>query len=233
MSFKNRFQRSKYWALRSSRIMYDFKFDPIKAYLESSEEMIHQQEIELTKRYNKWNKENSGNPDIPDAFDVYEMEILNSSEFPNILNQSVYLTIYSTFENEFFKICEWCKRVDHLKIGPRDIKDQSYIGQCRKFITKVLDVNLDNLNQKWTEIKKYQFIRNAIAHNSGMIKKPDHDILTFIESSNGIMFDSENSKIKMESIEFLKVFIDKLIDFLCEIIERIIEEKDRMEMLQG
>ena len=86
--------------------MYDLKFDPIKAYLKSTQDMILQQEKELTEKYNKWNKEHGYNPEMPDAFDIYEMEILNSSEFPDILNQSVYLTIYSTFENEFFKLCE-------------------------------------------------------------------------------------------------------------------------------
>jgi len=226
MSIRKRFKRSKYWALSSSRILYDFKFDPIKAYLESTQGMILQQEKELTEKYDKWNKKHGHNPEIPDAFDIYEMEILNSSEFPNILNQSVYLTIYSTFENEFFKLCEWCQRAENLKIGPKDIKEQNYIGQCRKFITKALDVNLDNLNEKWAVIRRYQFLRNSIAHNNGVLKSPNQDILDFIESSNGISIDNDKSKIKIESIEFLETLIDKVTDFLCETIDEIIKEKN-------
>ncbi|MBO0341051.1 hypothetical protein [Flagellimonas profundi] len=226
MSIRSRFKGSKYWALQSSRIIYDFKFDPIKAYLESTEEMILQQEKKLAEKYNKWNEKHGNKPEMPSAFDVYEMDILNSSEFPNILNQSVYLTIYSTFENEFFKLCEWCRRAENIKIGPKDIKDLNYIGQCRKFVMKVLDVNLDNLNEKWAEIRKYQIIRNSIAHNNGVIKSANQDILNFINSSNGISFDMEESRIKIESIEFLKTLINKLTDFLSETAEQIIERKD-------
>ena len=224
---RSEFKGSKYWVFANSRIMYDFKFDPIKAYLESTQGMILQQEKELTEKYDKWNKEHGHNPEMPDAFDIYEMEILNSSEFPNILNQSVYLTIYSTFENEFFKLCEWCQKAENLKIGPKDIKEQNYIGQCRKYITKVLDINLDSLNEKWTKIRKYQLIRNSIAHNNGIIKSPKNDILKFIENSNGISFDSEKSSIKMESIDFLKTLIDKLTDFLSETAEKIMKEKNK------
>src|SRR5690606_32742371 len=125
---------NEYNFLDNTRIMLDFKFDPIKAYLESTKDMILQQEQQLDAKYDKWNKEHGHNPEMPDAFDIYEMEILNSSEFPNILNQSIYLTIYSTFENEFFELCEWCQKTENLKIGPNDIKEQGYIGQCRKYI---------------------------------------------------------------------------------------------------
>jgi hypothetical protein len=218
---------NKYDFLDSTGIMLDFKFDPIKAYLESTKDMILQQEKELNAKYDKWNKEHGHNPEIPDAFDIYEMEILNSSEFPNILNQSIYLTIYSTFENEFFELCEWCQKAENLKIGPKDIKEQGYIGQCRKYITKVLNVNLDNLNEKWIEIKKYQLIRNSIAHNNGIIKSPKNDILKFIENSNGISFDTEKSSIKMESIDFLKTLIDKMTDFLSNTAENIMNEKNK------
>jgi len=229
---KRRFEGSKYCFLENSRIIYDFKFDPIKAYLESTQDMIFKQEKKLTEKYKKWNKEHKHNPEIPDAFDIYEMEILNSSDFTDILNQSVYLTIYSTFEIEFFNLCEWCQKAENLKLGPKDIKEQNYIGQCRKYITKVLEINLDSLNEKWTEIRKYQLIRNSIAHNNGIIKSPKDDILRFIENSNGISFDIKKSRIKMESIDFLKTLIDKLTDFLSETSEKIMNEKNNASTQQ-
>lgn len=224
MSFRK--LSKEYDFLNNTRILLDFKFDPIIKYLDNSEGMILQQEKELNEKYHAWNKKHSNNHEIPDAFDIYEIEILNSSEFPNILNQSIYLTIYSTFENEFFKLCEWCQNTENLKIGPKDIKGEGYIGQCRKFVTNVLKVNLDDLNEKWAEIKKYQLIRNSIAHNNGIIKSPKIDILTFIEISKGISFDTKTSQVKMESIDFLKTLIDKLTNFLSETAHRIMVEKN-------
>ncbi|ARN77506.1 hypothetical protein BST97_05640 [Nonlabens spongiae] len=46
---RNEFRGSKYWVLANSRIMYDFKFDPIKAYLESTQGMIFNKKRNLTK----------------------------------------------------------------------------------------------------------------------------------------------------------------------------------------
>ncbi|MEQ8244608.1 hypothetical protein [Fulvivirga sp.] len=68
-------------------------------------------------------------------------------------------------------------------------------------------------------------IRNSIAHNNGIIKSPKNDVLTFIENSNGISFDTEKSQVKMESIDFLKTLIDKLTDFLSGTAEKIMNEK--------
>lgn len=219
-------KRTKFMVLRNFEIGYDFRFDPIKAYLDKTQEMIHSQEKELTEKYNKWNEEHRENPEMPEAFDVYEIEILNSSEFANILNQSIYMTIYSTFENEFFKLCEWCQHAESLNLGPKDIKEQNYIGQCRKFIVKALNVNLDRLINEWTEIRKYQSIRNLIAHNNGILKGDNIDILNFINNSDGISIDHESSKIEITSIEFLKILIDKLVNFLTAIIEEIIKQKE-------
>lgn len=221
-------QRANFIALREFAILYDFKFDPIKAYLDKTQEMIHLQEIELTEKFNKWNQERGKNPEMPDAFDFYESEIINSSEFASILNQSIYLTIYSTFENEFLKLCEWCQYTEHLNIGPKDIKDQNYIGQCRKFITNVLNVNLDGLNQEWNEIRKYQTIRNSIAHNGGILKDAKTDILNFVKHADGILIDPKSSKIEINSIEFLKTLIDKLADLLIRVIEEIIRQKENV-----
>lgn len=220
--------KSEYWALSNSRIMYDFKFAPILSYLENTQSMINELEQELNENYDNWDKEHSHNPEMPPAFDVFEEEIMNSSKFPSILNQSIYLTIYSMFEDEFLKLCTWCQRAERLKIGPKDLNGQGgYIEQCRKYITKVIDINLDDLNETWKEIKKYQLIRNSIAHNNGIIKSPNKDILTFIKNSKGITFDTVLSKIEMKSIDFLKILIEKLSDYLSETAEIILKEKNK------
>ena len=91
---------------------------------------------------------------------------------------------------------------------------------------KVLNINFDSLNEKWAEIRKYQLIRNSIAHNNGTIKSPKKDILEFIENSNGITFDIKDSSITIESIDFLKTLIDKFTCFLLAIADLIKIEKN-------
>ena len=212
--------------LENFEISYDFKFDPIKSYLDSTQEMIINQEKELKEKYDNWNAKHGQNPEMPDAFDIYEMDILNSSEFGNILNKSIYLTVYSTFENEFFKLCEWCKNAKKLTLGPKDLNGSGgYIGQCRKYVVKVLNVNLDGLNDQWTNIGKYQLIRNSIAHNNGILKDLKKENLDFINNSAGISIDLKSSEIQIDSVTFLKNMIDYLVEFLINVITEIVNEK--------
>ncbi len=211
--------------IESFKISYDFKFDPIKAYLDSTQEMIATQKEEMKEKFLKWNAENVHDPEMPDAFDIYEMDILNSLEFSNILNKSIYLTVYSTFENEFFKLCEWCKGGQNLSLGPKDLHANGYIAQCRKYVVKVMGINLDGLNDQWAKIGKYQLLRNSIAHNNGILKDLKKENLEFINKSAGISIDSETSEIEIDSIIFLKNMIDHMIRFLTDVITEIVNEK--------
>ncbi|HEX9827984.1 MAG TPA: hypothetical protein VGA80_15400 [Flavobacteriaceae bacterium] len=227
MSRTKRVTTNIYSILDNKRIIYDLKFDPIKNYLDRTQEMIISQETQMLEKFNKWNLEHGNDPEKPDAFDIYETEILNSSAFPDILNKSIYLTIYSMFEIEFFKLCEWCKHIGNFNLGPKDLSERNYISQCRKYIIKVLDVNLDSLNEKWSEIGKYQLLRNAIAHNNGILKNLSDDNLLFIDKTFGISVDNESGEIQIESIESLKNLIDILVNFLNDVIEQIIGQKEK------
>ncbi|MBF4985999.1 hypothetical protein FNJ87_17255 [Nonlabens mediterrranea] len=225
MSRTSRLPKSKYFVLRHLEIGYYFNFDPIKAYLESSQKMIEENEKELKKRFDKWNLENQDNPDYPDAYDIYENEIINQSEFSSILNESTFLTIYSMFEHSFFHLCERCRKIEDLNLGPKDLSGGNYIGQCRKFVTHVLNVNLDNQNEIWSKIRKYQLIRNTIAHNRGVLKDLKQDNLDFIEKTNGISYDRIGKQVHIDSIEFLNKLIDELVGFLIDVCTEIIEQK--------
>lgn len=223
-----RTSQNRYYILSDLNIMYDFKFDAIKTYLENTKQWIFIQEKELDEKYQNWIKERGKNPQIPDAFDIYELEILNVSEFSNIQNNSVFLTIYSTFENEFLNICELCQNLENLDISPKDIKEANYLEQCQKYIKKVLKIKLDSLNTEWTEIKRYQEIRNSIAHGNNIIKSPNQEMKKFILTTNGISIDLNKNIIKIDSVEFLKTFIDKLTNFLSKLINEIIKYKENI-----
>tara|TARA_R110000868_G_scaffold278013_1_gene537833 strand:+ start:223 stop:909 length:687 start_codon:yes stop_codon:yes gene_type:complete len=216
MSIRELFKPNKYWVLNNLEMRYDFKFDPIVAYLDNTQEMIHKQERELSEKYEEWNKEHQHDTEVPEAYDIFETEILNSSEFPIIMNHSIYLTIYSIFEKEFFNLCMWCQSAENLKIGPKDIKERNYLGQCHKFITLVLEVELTQLDNQWTTINKFQQIRNAIAHNNGAVKPTNSELITFINDSDGISIDERNTTLEIKSIEFLKYMIQQFSNFLLD-----------------
>lgn len=224
MSLSTKDKESKYSSLQNFHITYDFTFAPIKTYLEKSNFMIEEIDASLKEKYDKWENEKKSS-DLPDAIDIFYDEIVETAEFRNILNNSIFMSIYSLFENEFWELCVYCQRIEECALNPKDIKNEdTYIGKCRKFIVTELSVNLDSLNNDWSNIHKYRKIRNAIAHNHGDLKNPTQELKYFIDNTIGITLGA-NNVVSLDSIDFLKDFVDLIVKFLNGVCEEIMDQK--------
>lgn len=202
----NRMEDSKLWLFHADEVMLDFKFDPIISYLEESEAMIKRKGEEIKAKFDEWEKKYGLDSDAPDAFDIYENEVLNHGEFPKLLNNSIFLVIYSMFESHFEELCVIVGNKIGSSLHVKDLAGGNYIELCRNYLTKVVGVNLGLLNPEWAEIKKYQTLRNAVAHNTGRLKKIDPDLERFIENKAGVKL--LNQTVFIEEISFLKFFIE-------------------------
>ncbi|MFD1552583.1 hypothetical protein DNU06_15565 [Putridiphycobacter roseus] len=199
----------------TTKLSYELQFHPIKFYLENSQKTILLCEKELEEKYNKYNEH------IQYLMELSELRKLTTKQLPDILNKSVYLTIYSMFENEFFKLCESLQKIENLNLGPKDLKGGSYIALCNNYIKKVINVNLDRFKNEWEITEKYQQIRNLIAHNNGIIKPNNKEIIKFINTTEGISFDKNSLFINIDSVTFLNMLIDHLVKYLNDIIDEI------------
>lgn len=224
MSRKKQYS-NPFLSLQDLSIFYDFKFDPIKSYLNHAQILITELEQDIYKKIKKWDLKKDFDPEIPDGLEFYETEVMATLEFRQLLNISMFLTIYSLFENEFVNLCEYAGRIQGTDLRPKDLPGNNYIAQCRKFVTKVLEVNLDNLQSEWEEITKFQTFRNSFAHNHQILKDKKPSDIDFIKKTNGISLDEQTFQINIENDEFLIFLINKLVKFLDSIIEKIIEEK--------
>lgn len=223
MSETKKTQNELIFTLFSSiKLEYDYNFFPVQKYLEQTQRMILLQEKELKDKYDKHHEDYS---EIFESLGLYEIEKSNINEFPNILNKSIYLTVYSMFENDFLKLCEWCQKIEKINLEPKDLKGRNYIGQCKNYIIKVLNVDLEKLKTQWLIIEKYQQIRNLIAHNNGVVKPNNKELLKFISETEGISIEEKSNIIKINSIPFFNGLIDDLINFLSKTIDEIINQK--------
>jgi len=225
MSRREQLNRNPFLSLQDLSIFYDFKFDPIKAYLKHTTNLIQGVEQEVKEKIKKWDKEKDSDSKIPDGFDIYESEVNNTGEFRSLLNNSMFLTIYSLFEIEFVRLCENTAKIQGSRLQPKDLSGKNYIDQCRRYIVNVLEVDLDELNTEWTEITKFQTIRNSLAHNDGILKDKNPSIKDFIKNTEGLSADVKTFKIEIKNDEFLISLIDKLVKFLDSTIDKIIEQK--------
>ena len=216
---------SKLWLFEASSMILDFKFDPILAYLDESKDMIAAKELELKLKIEEWDDRYYSHHEAPEAFDYYEQEIINQKKFPELLNNSIFLVIYSVFEDHFKGLCNMAGKRVNSKLIVTDISSHGGdIDQCRKFMIKVIGLELTELQIEWTEIKKFQLIRNAIAHNKGQIKEVKSDLNKFIETKPGISYFRNSSLIFISDIEFLQSFIDVIKKFFVKLNKNLIQE---------
>ena len=220
---------SKLWLFEANSIMLDFKFDPILAYLEESKGMIAAKELELRSKIDEWDKKYHSHPQAPEAYDYYEQEIINHNKFPELLNNSIFLVIYSVFEDHFKGLCNMAGNKIKSKLLVSDISSYGgYIEQCRKYMIKVIGLELTESQVEWAEIKRFQLIRNAIAHNKGQLKEVKSDLTRFIETKPGISYFENSSLIFISDIEFLQSFIDVIKKFFEKLNKSLIQELSKV-----
>jgi len=217
---------NKFISLQNLSILYEFKFDPIKDYLNQTQELILGVEQDVSEKIKKWDSEQHDDPETPNGFAVYESEVMATGEFRPLLYRSMFITIYGFFEHEFKTLCGYAGGISGTKLRPNDLSGNNYIDQCRRFVSKVLNVNLDNLQNDWAEITKFQLLRNSFAHNNGILKDTNKNNIDFIHKTDGLSIDEETYEIFIETNEFLIILINKLVKFLDKTIEEIIRQKE-------
>ncbi|MGB2525779.1 MULTISPECIES: hypothetical protein [Flagellimonas] len=195
------------WTFQTDSVMLDFKFDPVISFLDGASGMIAEKEKEISRKFEEWNEKQKQDSDLPDAYDVYENEVLEHSKFPELLNNSVYLVLYAMFESHYLELCQMTGSLHKSRMKVRDLSGNSYIDQCRRYLIKVIGLDMDETMEDWNEILKHQRLRNAITHKSGKITEMKSDLRSFIDNRNGVTYYPERKLVQIESTEFLKGFI--------------------------
>lgn len=218
-------QISPYLNLHHYIFKYQLLFDSLKAFLDDSEGMIATANEKLNNEFRELQKEEDQLPDGVNAFDLIEADFLNLNEYDKILYTSIYISVYSKFEIELNHICKECQKNEDLQISASDLNSRNIIGKCKKYLRKVISVDLTSLNDKWEKITKYQRIRNLIVHSDGVSDNIDSDIKQFITDCQGISFNDNLKQIEITQHIFVLNFINLINDYLMSIIHEINKQK--------
>lgn len=225
MSLSNTREESRRFNfIRNLPIVYDMKFDPIKAFLNHNQKLIMEQENRVAENIRKWDLIKSDDPNFLDGFERYENDVMLVGEFSQILNTSILLSVYGMFENELYTLCCAAGKIVKSKLTPKDLSGQNYIGQCRKYLDKIVELDLSRVEPLWNELVKVQKLRNSIAHNNRKLKDPKPDIINYISRTEGLRIDHLN-EIYIENDIFMFTFVNKVEEFLTKVIKLIEEQK--------
>lgn len=108
--------------------------------------------------------------------------------FPNLLRSSLFVTIYSTVENELNRLCSQLAKDDSLDV--EDLRGNGII-RARTFLCKVCRVDFPDSSEEWKQLKEYNQLRNVLVHDNG-IDLGNH-LTVLLESSPGLKVGEDRS----------------------------------------
>ena len=188
--------------------------------------MIKKRSILLSEnKIDKWKTDRLSYDDAPEPFEMYETEILEFNQFSSLLNNLFFIMSYSIFERNFYEICSYCQNEEDEQTSVKDVNVKGYIDQCRKYIVDAIGVNLSNIQNEWSEVKKYQKIRNSLAHNNGVLGKPDKNLMDFIERNKYIKIHESTKTVAIDSIKFISDFTELIKVFISKLLNEIDMQK--------
>ncbi|GFD80272.1 hypothetical protein HER15_14040 [Tenacibaculum mesophilum] len=210
--------------LNSSELKYDLIFIPIRSYISHTEEALNE--------YKKKLKEESEVLEAEKGYNPKSLEIYICSYFSKIQLESIFTTLFSMLEQELKKICEQAQSIKLYNFKLKDLSGNNDIEKARKYIVKVMDVNLDRFNDDWILIKKYQEIRNSFIHRQGKLRE-NNEIEEYRRQYEKLkIFINEDQVFMIESSKFLLEFIDLVVRFLYKVCDEIIDKNQDLMLLR-
>jgi hypothetical protein len=85
-----------------------------------------------------------------------------NSIFPHFFRLSTFVGLQFSFENKLSILCNRIHETKNYKIKVADFRGENIIEKSKRYLTLVVGLNLDSLNQEWVKITDFIKIRNAV-----------------------------------------------------------------------
>lgn len=143
--------------------------------------------------------------------------------YPNLLNNSVFISIFSLLEDVLFRFFETCKYRLKIDVKLKEKKKEPILTKYLSGIEEALNYRIPNHFKN--ELSNYRKVRNCITHKRGYVTwagVTDENLLIAINglSDKGISL-SENKKgiiLSEEACGNFIIEIEKLFRLLCEVL---------------
>lgn len=143
---------------------------------------------------------------------IIERLNLISRQYPHNFRASFLVQIISLVESELKNICEEVQSKEKQKFSVHEIKGSDDLDKCKKYLTRLINLNISEFNKEWKFIKNCKLIRNRIVHHNSNIKEDDKHLIDLASSDDSIeLFNSEISDGKTFIITDRKLIDDLLI----------------------
>ena len=188
----------------------------------ASEQLIQKEYTAIKKGIDEWDEKNPNHS--YSGFEIHENDLFGARKLEEDLPSALFIQQYGQFERLYDALCAESGELFHTTLRTADLSDKG-IHRSRKFVTKVLSVNLDSLNDQWQLLQQYSIVRGVLAH--GEMEVPENKLngLGHLRK-NGMITPQGSITVKTEDV---RRFVRLVYDSLGSVIQLIGDRKKSSE----
>jgi len=203
----------------SERFQYAFEVDlqleSFSEYIKLTENTV---ELEIKNKIIEYDNllKNASEEEVKmHNFNDHEVKIYVHQLYFNAL----FISLYSFLEKKMYQLCKLAEKDFTIKVN--DLSDEG-VFKYQKYLKKVVGINFDTLNTEWTEITKFNKLRNLMVHSPTTVLEKTgnfHKQITTLKSIKGLTIHDRGETIEFQisDKEVLTKFRSTIYDFLHEI----------------
>ena len=144
----------------------------------------------------------------------YQYEEEMNTTLMKIHRFSAFLSIMAVTESKLLEVCQLMEDKKTSKISLKDLPvGRDSLGQYWSFLKNI--VNLDSSQKVYDKIKRFQKLRNRVAHSNGVISDNERK---FIVATNGLELPKYGNQIIISEDSFLTNLIDDAEDLFTQLL---------------
>jgi len=196
-------------------------------YLEEGESLVKKKQENLDSQLLKLYAKDEEEGQIFEQQDHYI-----GSEINCTLQESFLLAatsyLYSKFEYYLIEIAKITGDLFNSQVALNEFhtkcrKNRKGISKSFEYIQVHSKISINNMEDDWRKIKKFQMIRNCIVHANGTIKSNYHDLKTYTKQNPNLSYEESSNQIKVTK-QYLLEMKKTCIDFINKIMEAVWEK---------
>jgi len=206
----------------NSIFFIDLELSTYKRYISSVEEHFKSILDDKQKEFNRLENELKNNKDKydPEYYDYLHDSLIDSvievnDSFIQNFRSSIVIQLFSFLEIELRKACERHQSKNNKDFGVNDLKGSNDIDKIKKYLTKSVGININDLSPEWLFFNNLRKVRNVVVHHNSIIESHKNDF-------NAInQFKNNRFNLKERTFKDRFVIVFDTPEFLDEVMKNI------------
>jgi hypothetical protein len=175
----------------------------LRDFLQVAEQAFERQLDDLKKRFGQLAAQIS-DPDEGDlAAEPLRDEYWQVQDvFPQIQRKALTAVVLGFMEHQLNELCSALASRDNIQLRVSDLSDRGFV-RARKFLIKVIGLDLSGTESTWEELRQIQAVRNVIVHRDGSLKGDDlSKVRAYVDASQHLAADGDALEIKATFVPY-------------------------------